>query len=194
MRRDSYGSANTDTTSRGTGHNLFFGLFPDPATQARMGHAVGELRAGASIPGRWLTPARYHMTLHFLGSYPALPLERVAAAGKAAGQLAVPPFEVILDRAGHFSHGIGWLGCTRAGTHLQALWEQLRQALARAGIEPGGHARFIPHVTVLRDARKPLAPQPITPIVWQVRELVLIDSVLGAHGEYRPLGRWDLGS
>lgn len=191
MRREAAGPASS-TPRPGVGHNLFFGLFPDAATRTRIGRAIELLQAGESLHGRWLDSSRHHMTLHFLGSYPELPRERIAAACSAATQVAVPPFELVLDRAGHFAHGVGWLGCARACAHLQSLWAQLHEALARAGVEPKGHARFIPHVTVLRDARQPLPAKPIAPIVWPVREFVLIDSVLGAHGDYRPAGRWEL--
>lgn len=173
-------------------HNVFFGLMPDDATRARMIEAVVSLRAAQEAEGRWLKPARYHMTLHFLGTFSALPEERIAAAGRAAEKLRAPAFDLVLDRAGSFSGGIGWLGCARTEPLLQQLWDELRLALAREQVSTKGHARFAPHVTVLRDARKPTPDVPIEPIHWPIREVVLIDSQLGDRNEYRPLGRWQL--
>ncbi|MFC5577897.1 RNA 2',3'-cyclic phosphodiesterase [Lysobacter niabensis] len=173
-------------------HNVFFALVPDDATRDGMERAIDLLRTRHAVEGRWLKAARYHMTLHFLGSYSELPQERVAAAIEAAGQVRVPAFDLALDLAGHFPRGIGWLGCAQAEGPLLALWEELRKALAQARVGVQGHAAFKPHVTVLREARAPLPQEPITPVRWPVREFVLIDSLLGGRNEYRTLGRWAL--
>lgn len=173
-------------------HNVFFALMPDEPTRDRMAWATTLLRKTYSLEGRWLDPARYHMTLHFLGAYPQLPQESIAAACEAGARVRVPAFDLALDRAGHFSRGIGWLGCAQAGAPLLGLWEELRKALAQARVDVRGHAAFTPHVTVLRDARHPLPQESIPPIAWPVREFVLIDSLLGGRNEYRTLGRWVL--
>lgn len=189
MHRDLFGSAPAGET---VVHNVFFGLVPDAATCAQMTRTVELLKAAHGGQGRWLKPERYHMTLHFLGAFSELPQERIDSACAAARSLEAPAFELALDRAGHFAKGIGWLGCAQASAPLQSLWAQLHKALARERVATQGHASFVPHVTVLRDARPLLASQPIVPIVWPAREFVLIDSVLGPRNEYRPLGRWKL--
>lgn len=186
MHQDLFGSRET------TVHNLFFGLVPDDATRGHMARAVDSLRAGHGLQGRWLKPVRYHMTLHFLGTFSELPRQRLEAACAAAAQVRHPGFELVLDRVGHFAQGIGWLGTTQPGPMLPQLWEELRSSLARAGIAPQGHARFVPHVTVLRDARTAMPEASLAPIRWPVREFVLIDSQLGTHSEYCMLGRWPL--
>ncbi|HEY1141664.1 MAG TPA: RNA 2',3'-cyclic phosphodiesterase [Lysobacter sp.] len=173
-------------------HNVFFGIVPDADACARTARAVERLKTAHGAPGRWLKPDRYHLTLHFLGAFSELPQERIDVARRAAQSVAAAAFELSLDRAGHFSKGIGWLGCAHVDAPLQGLWSELHKALAHERVATQGHARFVPHVTVLRDAREPLPAQPISPIVWPVREFVLIDSVLGARNEYRPLGRWTL--
>ena len=173
-------------------HNVFFGLMPDDTTRERMVEAVKSLRTKHDPQGRWLKPARYHMTLHFLGTFSELPEDRTAAAIRAADGLRSPAFDLLLDRAGSFSGGIGWLGCARVEPLLQQLWDELRQALAREHVVTKGHARFVPHVTVLRDARKPMPDVAIAPIRWPIREVMLIDSQLGDRNEYRSLGSWQL--
>jgi 2'-5' RNA ligase len=187
MHQDLFGS------STATVHNVFFALMPDEVTRERMARAVDSLKAQQDPQGRWLKPARYHMTLHFLGAFSELPREQVAAACKAAGNVELPPFDLLLDRMGYFSQGVGWLGCERADPLLQHLWEALRRALVQERVAVRGHAAFVPHVTVLRDARRTLPVQPMEPIRWRVREFVLIDSQLGERNEYRALGRWALG-
>ena len=88
--------------SRSVVHNVFFGLMPDDATRGRMAETVDSLRTTHDPQGRWLIPARYHMTLHFLGTFSELPEDRIEAAIRAAerGLRAVPAFELVLDRAG----------------------------------------------------------------------------------------------
>lgn len=178
--------------SRSVVHNVFFGLMPDDATRGRMAETVDSLRTTHDPQGRWLIPARYHMTLHFLGTFSELPEDRIAAAIRAAEGLRAPAFDLVLDRAGSFSGGVGWLGCARTEPPLQQLWDELRQALVREHVSTKGHARFTPHVTMLRDARAAMPDVPIKPIRWPIREVTLIDSQLGARNEYRPLGRWQL--
>ena len=178
--------------SQSVAHNVFFGLMPDDTIRGRMVEAVKSLRANHDPQGRWLKPARYHMTLHFLGTFSELPEDRIAAAIRGAEGLRSPAFDLTLDRAGSFSGGIGWLGCARVEPPLQHLWEELRQALAREHVATKGHTQFVPHVTVLRDARKSMPDVAIEPIRWPIREVMLIDSQLGDRNEYRPLGSWKL--
>ena len=177
----------------GVTHNLFFGLVPDGATCKRMSGAVERLRAEHAPHGRWLKPHRYHMTLHFLGSFQPLHADMVANACKAGAGVRSPAFDLVLDQAGAFPRNrVGWLGCAQTDAPVLQLWESLRQALTQARVKIDGTFSFKPHVTVLRDARDVLPSQSIEPIVWPVREFVLIDSQLGSRNIYEPLGRWPL--
>lgn len=178
----------------GIAHNLFFGLMPDDTTCKRMAEAVDRLRSHHAPHGRWLKPHRLHMTLHFLGSFQPLPEDLVAHARNAASEVQAPAFNLVLDQAGSFARNrVGWLGCSQLDAGLQQLWEGLRQALGKARVKIDGAQQFKPHVTVLRDAREPLPPQPIEPIVWPVRKFVLIDSQLGSRNVYEAMGSWQLG-
>lgn len=173
-------------------HNVFFGLFPDEDTRQRMASVAEALRARYAIRGRWTRPARYHMTLHFLGPHADLPQGGIASAIRAAQGLRAAAFGLVLDRAGHFAGRIGWLGCARPAPALADLWQALYEGLAREHIVPRGHARFTPHVTLLRDARGPLPEEPVAPVHWPVRELVLAASQPDMDCGYRVLERWPL--
>jgi 2'-5' RNA ligase len=173
-------------------HNLFFGLVPEEHARERMAQEVGRLRAMHDLQGRWIKPARYHLTLHYLGEFSELPEELVARACRAADEIVMPEFDLVLDRAGHFAQGVGWLGSAQADARLQQLWETLRMGLAHAHVRIQGHAAFKPHVTVVRDARGGLPAGPVQPIVWPVRDFALIDSQLGSHNEYVVVRRWQL--
>ena len=51
---------------------------------------------------------------------------------------------------------------------------------------------FVPHLTVQRDVRRHIAPAPVPPLAWPVREFVLIDSDPGRGTPYEVVGRWAL--
>ena len=173
-------------------HNLFFALVPDAATQATIQVTASQLRAQHAPQGRWLDPWRYHMTLHYLGSFVPLQEQVAASACRAAEAVHTPAFELVLDRAGSFQKEIGWLGCSQPNPALGQLWESLRAALAHARVRIEGPRNFTPHLTILRDSRDALPSHAIEPVPWPVREFALVDSVLGQRNAYEPLGRWPL--
>ncbi|MDE2154423.1 MAG: 2'-5' RNA ligase family protein [Xanthomonadaceae bacterium] len=175
-------------------HRLFFALVPDPATRERLAHA-GETFA-ASRPDarlRRVHPARYHATVHFLGSDTALRPDRVAAAVAAADTVHSASFTWTLDRVASF-HGRQppCVLCSAAvPAALQELWHALGHALRLTG--PGGPPErgFIPHVTLAYSQGPVPEPAAIAPIVWPVTDFALLHSVAG-QGGYRSLGRWAL--
>jgi 2'-5' RNA ligase len=189
MHRDLFSQ---DASGGHVTHNLFFGLLPEERTRQRMNREVERLRTAHDVQGRWIKPDRYHMTLHYLGTFSELPEELVSRACQGAGEIRMPEFDLVLDRAGHFAQGVGWLGSEQTDPRLQQLWEALRLALTRVHVRIQGHAAFKPHVTVLRDARRGLPAGPTEPIVWPVREFALIDSQLGSHNEHVVVQSWQL--
>lgn len=175
-------------------HRLFFALLPDAATRARLAQAAAALKA--SHPGlyaRWVNPARYHATLHFLGDYALLRQDVVTAAVAAAGKLRLAPFEWVLHEAASF-HGRQPPCVLRSPSvpePLQQLWQDLRHALVLAG--QGRHVarHFTPHVTVAYSHGVLLDVTPVEPVAWQVERLALVHSVVG-QPEYRVLAEWPL--
>src|ERR1700741_5280725 len=71
MHDDLFGFRST-TAGEAVVHNVFFPLMPDEGTLGRTAQAVESLRARHVPQGRWLNPSRYHMTLHFLGTFSEL--------------------------------------------------------------------------------------------------------------------------
>jgi 2'-5' RNA ligase len=192
MHRDLFGHSPA-TPGGSITHNLFFGLLPDEKSRQQMADAVKQLRVRHAIQGRWIKPERYHLTLHYLGTFSELPEALMERARAAAGSVRVPAFPMTLERAGHFGQGVGWLGTARVDASLQRLWEALRSALTQEHVRIQGHASFKPHVTVLRDAHGGMPAEPIEPVVWPVRDFALIDSQLGARNEHVVVQRWPLG-
>lgn len=183
------------TTAPGHAHDrLFFALWPDDAIRARMQAAAQALKLAHEPRGRWTSPARYHLTLQFLGDFEQLPPALAEDACAAAAAVGSSRFDLPLDIAGSFRNRSipWWLGCSTMPAGLQQLWDRLGVQLARAGVRVASSPRLVPHVTVLRDAAGPLPDTAIDPVEWPVDSFALIHSRLGAHGGYRVLGQWPL--
>jgi RNA 2',3'-cyclic 3'-phosphodiesterase len=173
---------------------LFFALLPDAATRARLAQAAQALKA--SHPGlraRWVSPARYHATLHFLGDHALLRQDVVDAAMAAATELRMAPFEWVLHEAASFRgrQPPCILRSSSVPEPLQQLWRDLRRALVLAG--QGRHlARsFTPHVTVAYSHAVLLDVTPIEPVAWRVERVALVHSVVGQQ-DYQVLAEWAL--
>lgn len=189
-------SAATLQASTGQGaQRLFFALWPDAPTRQRLVAAVAALRARHATAGRWLDPARYHLTLHFLGDFAPLAPALVAQVCAAAQAVDAPAFALRLDQAGSFASRDHpwWLGCGAPPPALFELWRQLDSALDRAGVPRESCRDFVPHLTVLRRARLALPVTELEPLVWPVDAFVLVASAAGSTaGHYRLLRRFAL--
>lgn len=137
---------------------LFFALTLPPALRRQM----VDWRA-AQFPaetGRPVAQDNLHLTLAFLGNVGAAQ-ERALRA--AAGRLRQPPFTLRLDDCGHWpGAGVVWLGCRRAPRELLQLAGWLRDRAARNGCHQNS-LPFHPHISLWRQATKPVALPPDTP-------------------------------
>ena len=166
---------------------LFFALWPDREVQEALARHARRLvrKAGRRIP-----PERIHMTLVFLGWVD--PATR-ACLERRAGEVSVPPFELVIDRAGAFPRArVVWAGPGAAPAPLAALEAALREAAARCGLETDTRP-FVPHVTLARKAAPvPAGPLP-EPVRWPVADFALVRSRLRPGGAgYEVLRRWPL--
>lgn len=180
--------------SRAPRERLFFALWPDGDVRTRMRAAAESLKRTHAPRGRWTAPQRYHLTLQFLGDFECLPPALGDDACMAAAAVDSPRFELRLDRAGSFRNRSipWWLGCSEMPEGLQQLWERLGLQLAKAGVRVASSPKLVPHVTVLRDAARPLPETAIAPVAWPVDSFALIHSRLGAQSGYAVLGEWCL--
>jgi len=172
---------------------LFFAVMPPPAVAERSAKLAEHVRAQFGLSGRPRPTGHLHVTLHHLGDFAGLPAQRIAAASAAAAELRVAAFAARFERVGSFAGRAARSPCVLLGDPAAAGWTHLHgelgKRLAAAGVLRPERA-FVPHVTLLYDARA-IATQPVDPIDWPVRELLLIHSLLG-RTEYRVLGRWPL--
>ena len=170
-------------------HKLFFALWPGEAVRVQIEERAKALDGEHHPRGRLLKPARYHLTLHFLGQQAEGQASLIKDVVNAAGRVQAPAFDLSLDQAGSF-HNVWWLGSAQPPEGLQVLWRALGNALTHAREEVASSDTFTPHVTVVRDVAARLSSTPIAPIHWRVREFVLIGSQ--PPHPYTILHRWPL--
>lgn len=174
-------------------NRLFFALWPEDAVRAACAEAARSINLRAQPGGYLLSPDKYHLTLLFLGDF--VSAEKQADALRAAEGLRSAPFDLKLDYAGSFRNNSKipyWLGTRDVPDALPALHRTLRDTMKAGGVTPE-RMSFTPHLTVLRDAQRPLPDTQIQPIDWPVHEFVLIRSRLDRRpADYEVLGRWPL--
>jgi len=162
---------------------LFFALWPSP-----------EVRAGIIQRRERMTPPSHrpvpdhnlHLTLVFLGDQPESRLDQILALGDG---LALPAFDLLLDRLGWFARArVVWLGGPRVAAG-ERLIEILTTGLdgLRLKFE---RRRWAPHVTLFRQvAQRPALPD-VPLLDWPITEYSLIESVSGQP--YQVLRTWSL--
>lgn len=173
-------------------NRLFFALWPDDATRSATHDAAKQLKVKMQ-PGGYLSNAdRYHITLLFLGDFVAHEQEQLAL--QAASRVRSAPFVLRLDRAGSFKNAKipWWLGPAEPPPELAQLYQALHAQLLEAKVLPE-RMKFVPHLTILRDAGQALPKTVIQPIDWRVQEFVLVRSRLDLKPmQYEILERWPL--
>lgn len=169
---------------------LFFALWPDAAARAALDGLTGTLQAECG--GRVVPAANIHLTLVFLGD---VATARFADACHAAGGIATPRFEFEARAIGYWRHNrIVWSGPAHCPEALRSLVARLESALAAAGFQFERRA-YVPHLTLLRNARRAPALPEMPAIRWPVSEFVLVQSLRQDRGSrYEVLRRWPLAA
>ena len=167
---------------------LFFAAWPAPEVQ----HALGEIarRARHECGGRAVADHNIHLTLVFLGD---LPRDLVSELERLASALRARRFALAVDRLEYWRHNrILWAGCGASPEALQVLVERLRDALAAAGYHFDRRA-YVPHVTLLRNARAAPAAGHCPAVTWPVTEFALVESAPRERARvYQVLRSWSL--
>jgi RNA 2',3'-cyclic 3'-phosphodiesterase len=178
-------------------HQLFFALRPPAATVAAIAEIAGKLKASGLLHGSWLKPAKYHVTLHFLGTHDHFPDDLRERAGAAASNIAARAQEIAFERIASFDreHDAPCvLRCTpRTESALREFVRELARALAAAGVPAIEERDYLPHLTIGYATPALPEPLPIEPLAWVAREFMLIDSHIG-EGWHEELARWPLSA
>lgn len=180
--------ADENEPGRAEALRLFFALWPEDATRDALD------RTGKWLHQRWggrrMRAETVHITLAFLGETPA---ERLDVLLACADSVHTGAYDLVLDQAGYWRHNrIGWLGASEMPPRHLDLVQALTAALKAADF-PVDSRPHVPHVTLLRKSRGGEVPT-CTPVIWPIRDFVLVRSVLefdGAH--YEVVRRWPLG-
>jgi 2'-5' RNA ligase len=166
---------------------VFFALWPDAGVRDALAVLAREVRAECG--GRATRLETIHLTLFFVGQ---VERKRVADLQAAAGAVRGSPFELVIDHLGYFRRArIAWAGaaCPPA---LASLVEQLTAQLAARGFQ-GEDRPYVPHVTLAREAARRPARTSFHPVIWRVRDFVLVESVqAGSASAYEVVERWPL--
>ncbi len=173
---------------------LFFAVFPDAATAARIVQLADVLRSDCALRGKPLRSDRLHITLNHIGDFSGLPADIEAAAIAAGNRIRTPSLAVVFNRAASFGSQsrnrplvLRMLPVTES---LLTLQRDLGVAMTACGLGRHVERQFVPHVTLLYDDQL-VADREIPVIDWQVSEFALVHSLLG-RTEHRILARWPL--
>lgn len=165
-------------------HRLFFAALPSATERALTGLQRDRL-------DDILTPVandRLHMTLGITNDYARFP-EEVADRMLAIGaEVSADPFHMKLDRLSAGARSVA-LRPSRRAPALHEAQRQLHHGMTYWSILRDEWS-FNPHVTLgYRDGDHFLMP--IAPVEWDVREIVLVHSLVG-DTRHAVLGRWRL--
>ncbi|WP_416138582.1 RNA 2',3'-cyclic phosphodiesterase [Halomonas sp. HK25] len=157
---------------------LFLALVPPLDLRERLG-ALADA-AHARCGGRRMPDESLHLTLAFLGEVGD---EQASELVDWMCRLAVTPGEWRLDAWGHFRRpGIVWVGGQAPDAALGVLHKRLWDALEEFGLA-GRPAHFMPHVTLLRRAKRLDASRlPAPDLVWGYNQLDLVQSTIHDRG------------
>jgi 2'-5' RNA ligase len=179
-----------DLPAAGATRRLFFALWPEAGLSGKLALLGKEAQAAAG--GRAMRRETLHLTLAFLGG---VSLDRADRALAVAAEVRGDAFDLLLDRLECWRHNhIVWAGASLVPAAALHLAEELAGALRHEGFSLERRP-FAAHVTLLRNASCPEAlPQP-KPILWPVRDFVLVESRLSPKGaHYEVVGRWPLAT
>ncbi|RDK02371.1 2'-5' RNA ligase family protein [Paraburkholderia lacunae] len=179
---------------------LFFAVVPDTNTAASISKLAQQLCGETRSKSKPLAANRLHVTLLHLGNFAGgLPPARVEAAMNAAASIRMAPFSVEFDRAVSFAlkprPGPLVLAGGEGVAGLQALHDALELALDNVGFgdrTASPNAPYTPHVT-LAYGMPWVATRAVEAVSWNVRELVLVHSLLG-RTRHVALARWRLAA
>ena len=157
----------------------------------QMLEALAETSASlrGSVPGRYVGPDLFHVTLAFLGEVETYRVADVQVALETAceGHAAFASSLAALGSFGRKSRATLWQGFSDSG-EFAALAHDVRAALSGEGFV-FDEKRFIPHVTLMRNADLSAGTLPIPfPAEAMIEDATLFRSNLsGPRPVYEPL-------
>jgi 2'-5' RNA ligase len=187
--RQDEGLASPPPAADGTAR-LFFALWLDAAPRAALGRLAQALHpqcGGRAVPNR-----NIHLTLVFLGDVEA---RRIPDLYTLAAGVVAPTFELAIDTVNYWRHNrIVWAAPQECPAALQTLVAALERALKAGGVGFDGRP-YLPHITLLRGARRAPPVQTVDAVRWRVADFVLVRSLsYDRTTVYEVMRRWPLGT
>jgi RNA 2',3'-cyclic 3'-phosphodiesterase len=167
---------------------LFFAVWPSPAVQQAL-HALAQ-RAWRECGGRVVAQRNIHLTLAFLGNVQRARLHQIEAVADGTNGSQC---DLVVECLEYWRHNrILWAGLERCPDEMRGLVGSLSAGLHAIGFKLDGRP-YVPHITLLRNARRRPAVAAVPPIIWPVHDIALIESA-PRNGEriYEVLQRWPL--
>ena len=167
---------------------VFFALWPDTPVRDALSQAGAA--AQAECGGKATQRDKIHLTLVFVGD---VERSRIAALRECADRVEGEAFELRIDVLEYWRHNrIVWAGTTQCPAALAALAVSLTHNLsAHVAVEK---RPYVPHVTLVRNARRAPRAAALEVPPWAAEEFVLVESVsAGGRSRYDVIARWPLG-
>lgn len=174
---------------------VFFAIWPDDAAREQLQALANSLQQDFGCIGRRIKAENIHLTLVFVGNVDNRGLESLYGAADGIDKGGIRSFELAIQQVGCWKHShIAYVAPRDVPSVLEELVGLLRQAIESAGFSLEQRA-YRPHITLIRDAACRALPQSMEPVVWGVREWLLVKSEQAREGVvYSPVGRWRLGT
>lgn len=151
------------------------------------------LRVEHGLRGRAIEAERLHISLHGLGDHLSLPNMLIEEARDVGASVAMPPFDVVFDRAVSFRRTNRRppvvLRASGDVTPLITFHRRLGDAMRKARLGRVA-SHFSPHMTLLYDDRV-MKERVIEAVRLSVRDFTLVHSLVG-QSRYIELARWPL--
>jgi 2'-5' RNA ligase len=181
------------TEGVGTTTRVFFAVWPDNAAQAQMTGLKKRLDLASLCNGRETKAENIHLTLAFVGDVEPNRLAVLQRVGDAVEGSGIRAFDFAIDEIRYWKHNhIVYAAPTSIPPELPGLVNALSDGLSAAGFSLERRT-YAPHITLMRNASCQVLPKLPEPVVWRVRQWMLIKSELASDGSvYSPIGRWRL--
>ena len=162
---------------------LFFALWPDERQRETLRNTMSPIVR--SVEGRAVYRGNWHVTLVFVGSFPADRADELLAA---AAEVTVEPFRLRFDRLAHWQRPkIACLQAMSVPPALGQLVDDLNGVIARFDVAPES-GTYRPHITAVRNARPFEAMMLARPLELSWSSFELVESVSTREGvQYHPL-------
>jgi 2'-5' RNA ligase len=177
-------------------YRLLLAIFPDAQATHLINDHQTDLSRKLGLTGKLRPRNILHVTLHHIDDYPEMPEDEITLAINACTSALAgrPSFDVTFDHAKTFRGRPGNLPFVLVNPNgnpaLMSLHQPLITELAKHRLASRQDFQFVPHVTMLYDKHH-VPEQPVLPVNWTVKEVMLILSHLGLT-KYDKLASWEL--